>query len=192
MDPAWPGVAEAAGLPVDVFVLDEMLLHPEAMLAAAFARRILAPTVAVAQRFADAGLAGDVVTVATLPLPPGGQGPQPDKADARDAIGIVPPDASPATYAFIRAFAQAMLERRSSRNLVVFGSTFRDIGLMRLGNVFVTGPLGDDPPDEVLAVHRCSGLLLAQRTGPSSMRPSTSSPQRACPSPPSTREERET
>lgn len=81
-----------------------------------------------------------------------------------EALGILPADGSPASFGLIRDLARALHRRWSSRPLIVFGATGRDVGLMRLGNVFVTGALetGEDWR-EAFAAHPCGGLLLTQR-----------------------------
>ncbi|MFO1151929.1 MAG: glycosyltransferase [Alsobacter sp.] len=80
-----------------------------------------------------------------------------------EAIGIIPSDGSAATFGIIRALALALHRRGSSRSLVVFGETFRDVGLMRLGNVFVTGPLYEEDWPEALASHGCGALVALAR-----------------------------
>lgn len=165
LDPAWTTAALSTHVPVDLMPVDTALeaasLPP--------VRRILAPTASLAalvERARGNAAGPDVLRFPAAPVTPLAA-PIADVADdgAAGPIGIVPSDTSPATFAFIRDLGRAMLRRGSRRQLIVLGSTLRDIGIMRLGNTFVTGALLDEDPATVLAVHRCAGLLLAQRTG---------------------------
>ncbi|MHB2166861.1 glycosyltransferase [Alsobacter sp. R-9] len=174
IDPEWLDVACQSGLPVDVLPREEWAVSPPGLTAFRLGRsgrpglrHILAPTATAAGRLDAALDAGPAASVVRLPPPavPAVANSVPPDASAAvvQTIGIVPTDRSPASFAFVREFAQAMLRRRSNRSLIVLGDTIRDIGLIRLGNVFVTGPLEDEDPAEVLSVHRCRSLLLVQR-----------------------------
>ncbi len=164
LDPAWAEVASHAGRPVDLMPVDRALAERDLPAV----RRILAATSTLAV-MAEAAC-GDAVgpRIARLPDPGcsnAAMTARDEGGDPAQAIGIVPQDTSPSTYAFIRDLAQAMLRRGSARQLIVLGSTMRDVGIMRLGNTFVTGPLDeDDAPADVLSVHPCAGLLVTQRS----------------------------
>lgn len=91
---------------------------------------------------------------------------EPKLAETRPGtlLGILPADASPATYAAIVQLARTWRRRNAARGLVVFGETFRDVGLMRTGSVFVTGPLRNEEEwREALRLHPCAGLLVTVR-----------------------------
>ena len=156
LDPGWLALAIDTGLPVDLMPVDGSAWPP----APGELRRILAATGSLAERGAE--LAVPVHRLPDVPHAAARAGDA-DHAGALGPIGIVPSDALPATFAFIRDLARALLRRGSQRQLIVLGGTLRDIGIMRLGNAFVTGPLDDDTPQDVLAVHPCAGLLLTQR-----------------------------
>lgn len=158
LDPGWWPLAPAAGLPVDLMPVDASP-WPSGPVAP---RRVLAASEGVASQAREAGVA-PVQRLVDVPRPRRPVGLDPDAAGAFGPIGIVPADASPGTFAFIRDLARALLRRGSPRQLIVLGTTLRDVGIMRLGNAFVTGPLDDDAPETVLSVHRCAGLLLTQR-----------------------------
>lgn len=142
------------GAPFDVLPLAAD--RPLAPALAAAARRLLLPTPSA--RALSGGVAvaclADLPVLAAEPLPRAGFG---------EAMGILPGDASPATFALIRDLARALHRRGSSRSLVVFGETFRDVGLLRLGNVFVTGPLEEEDWPQAFAAHPCGGLILTLR-----------------------------
>ena len=164
LDSAWTTAALSTPVPVDVMPVDGAL----ATASLPPVRRILAPTAGLAALLerARGGAAAPVVlrfpSAPAVPVPSRMEGAAGDD-DPAGPIGIVPVDASPATFSFIRDIGRAMLRRGSQRQLIVLGSTLRDIGIMRLGNTFVTGALLDDDPADVLAVHRCAGILLDMR-----------------------------
>jgi hypothetical protein len=147
--------ALALDVPVDALPLEPGMPVPAAM--APRLRRVLLST-----RSAHAMLR-DAPCVPAVMLPRPVQRSALTRGSLGDAMGILPADSSPATFAFIRDLARALQLRGSSRSLIVFGGAFRDVGLLRLGNVFVTGPLEDDDWEEAFAAHPCGGLILTLR-----------------------------
>jgi GT2 family glycosyltransferase len=163
LSPEWTAAALSTRVPVDVMPVGD----PLEACSVPTVRRILAPTAGVATMLARTRGGHqtprmEIIAVPSRPHPERTEGIAGDDG-ATGPIGIVPADSSAATYAFIRDLGRAMLRRGSQRQLIVLGSTLRDVGIMRLGNTFVTGPLLDDHPADVLAVHPCAGLLLTQR-----------------------------
>ncbi|MEJ1934999.1 hypothetical protein WDZ92_32785, partial [Nostoc sp. NIES-2111] len=62
------------------------------------------------------------------------------------------------------ALARSCRRGNSQHGLVVFGETFRDVGLMRAGNIFVTGALhSEEDWREAFRLHPCAGLVLTLR-----------------------------
>jgi O-antigen biosynthesis protein len=148
------GLAADLGLPLDVMPLEAGQRCPPALSDKVRRHVLLAPSAAA--------LAPEGAVVTSLAAPAGP--PLAPRSLRGEAMGILPGDASPATFALIRDIARALHRRRSSRPLIVFGETARDVGLLRLGNVFVTGALETEEDwREAFAAHPCGGLLLALR-----------------------------
>jgi GT2 family glycosyltransferase len=145
----------AIGLPVDLFPVEDGWRVPEALRGRG--RRLLLASEAVR--------APDVVDAARCVLPrPVLALPRAAPGNRGQAMGIIAPDATAATYALVRDLGRALHRRGSSLPLIVLGETFRDVGLLRLGNVFVTGALaGEEDWREALAAHPCAGLMLPLR-----------------------------
>jgi len=107
--------------------------------AAAYARRILPPraTHKIAAIGADRGV------------------PPPIRRKGRPRLGIVTPRLSVAEAGFVRELSRAVGERSADVDLVVLGETPTDEGLLRLGNVFVSGRIA---PAELPRVLRAYGI----------------------------------
>lgn len=144
------------GLPLDLMPLEAGLACP-ALLAGSI-RRLLMLSPAARAALPDGAEALALASPAAGPL--GGS----EAGGRGEALGILTGDASPATFGLVRDLARALHRCWSSRPLVVFGTTARDVGLLRLGNVFVTGALDTDEDwREAFAAHPCGGLLVVQR-----------------------------
>jgi GT2 family glycosyltransferase len=151
------GLAEACfetGLPVDLLPLNARCPVPPRLMARARDILLTCPTAA-------AELPPGLRSTVSLPraFEPGLADPHPG-----GVLGILPADATPTTYAAIKEFARAWRRRGAVHPLVVFGETFRDVGLMRTGHVFVTGPLrSEEDWREAFRLHPCAALMMTVR-----------------------------
>jgi GT2 family glycosyltransferase len=79
---------------------------------------------------------------------------------SRHRLGIVPIEAGPQQLEFMRNVACAFNTRCPECSIVILGNTLDDLALMRIGNAFVTGPLGASELDRACRNHELGTLFL--------------------------------
>ena len=152
--------------PYDLVVADDGLMPPVDRLSAAAgrrrsaliagARRILAPC-AQAEAFAAAFL--DAKDATRLVLAGAPMSPRYGKARPHGALGIVAVRKSPAELRFIRETARALRRSSPETRIVVLGETLDDDGLIRIGNLHVTGALAPDELPRLIRLYRLGSLV---------------------------------
>ena len=92
----------------------------------------------------------------------------PQRASSRSgsygpSIGFVPVGTGLAEYQLMKAVAQSLGRKQPERSCVVIGETIDDLGLMKLDNVFVTGPVEVGEFERVLRQYGVGALFVPSR-----------------------------
>ncbi|MDC7786707.1 glycosyltransferase [Rhodoplanes sp. TEM] len=157
------------GAPLDVVVADGTLRHmAECREVVARAARIVAPDADAerfAQRLVDRPVVRDPVrrsaaeAAASVPPVLRPRSAPDDASTAAPRLGIVSGRGDAGEYRLLRAVADVLRRTAPAARIVVLGGTLDDIGLLRLGTVFVTGPVTPDELDRMIEAHRLTHVL---------------------------------
>jgi len=80
-----------------------------------------------------------------------------------DPLAVLPLDRGPQTFSALRSLALALNRLRCAVPLLVLGETLDDQALMRLGDVFVLGPVETGDWQSVLSIYRCRAVFVPCR-----------------------------
>jgi hypothetical protein len=90
---------------------------------------------------------------------------EPGTGDTQDklALGLVAVGESATDYRLMKDVAHAMRRAHPDLPIVVIGRALHDLGLMKIGNVFVTGAVEPEELPQLLHQYRLKALLTATR-----------------------------
>jgi len=123
------------------------------------AANILAPT-EDAEAFASRFLPKRQVIRLSAPRSSKRRASRPRRKTRDQTLGIIPLGASAQDYQLLQNLVRSLADEHSDLQIVVFGGTLNDLGLMRSDNVFVTGPVTATELADAIRFYQVQSLLL--------------------------------